>query len=470
MIQELELLKEYAKNHNINDLTSEDIVKLMTTPYIIEDIANAFNISVKEFNEIKKQKGVTNVILEDTIRNIEAILAYIDNQNIFISENIKKKIVDDFVKMFLINVPKKDFYIKKISEIDFTREKILSDIVNKNIDVEYRIKKLDNVISYIKEEIKILKEKEKNYFHNYNNQTLYKKLKEEKSNGKIFTKNDLTYDILFELAIIENIPDSLVADIFGLTINQLRYLRKKYNLSFKFKARMEKNPEIIMYGLEDNNMRNEEISNYQYQKIIENVIDNYHYKDVNNNKNDYDYDDEVTINIDGKDETYYVTFSNEKFSTNTKSSNRKHNGSHHNYKKENETKIGHGKRGEKIALEAEKIRLEKLGLYDVINDVELVAQIDEDTTFDGLGYDLISFNEFKERICIEVKTSYSKKDKPFFISKKELEILQGLKEEYNCQKLMIYYVLVDGNNVTIKTIEADDISTLNITPVLYKVG
>lgn len=469
MIQELELLREYAKNHNINDLTSEDIVKLMTTPYLIRDIADAFNISVKEFNEIRKQKGITNVILENTIRNIEAILAYIDDQNTFISENIKKKIINDFTKDYLIITPKKDFYIKTISEINFTREKILSDIVDKNIDVEYRIKKLDNVIPYIKEQIEILKEKEKKYFYNYNEQKLYKKLKEEKRNGKVFTKDDLTYDILFELAIIENIPDSLVADIYNLTINQLRYLRKKYNLSFKFKAKMEKNPEIIMYGLEDNNMRNEEISNYQYQKLIESVIDNYHYKDINNNKNNYDYDDEITINIDGKDETYYVTFSDEKFSTSTKSGSKKHHGTHHNHKKENETKISHGKFGEKIALEAEKKRLEKMGLYDVIKDVKLVAQIDEDITFDGLGYDLISFNEFKEPICIEVKTSYSKKDKAFFISKKELDILQGLKEEYNCQKCMIYYVLVDGVNITIKTIQANDLDDLDITPILYKV-
>lgn len=468
MIQELELLKEYAKNHNINDLTSEDIVKLMTTPYIIEDIANAFNISVKEFNEIRKQKGVTNIILEDTVRNIEAILAYINDQNILISENIQKKIVNDFTKDFLTSTPKKDFYIKKISEINFTREKILSDIVNKNIDVEYRINKLSNTIPYIKKRIEILKKEEKNYLLNYNDEKLYKKLSEEKKNGKIFKRDDLTPDILFELAIIENKADSLIGKIYNLTIRQVRYLRRKYNILRKPETKLKHHPEMIIYGLEETNIK---VSNCEYQKIAENVINSYNNKDKKDNITiNESSNDEIIINIDGKDETYYVTFSNEKFSTNTKSSNRKHNGSHHNYKKENETKISHGKRGEKIALEAEKIRLEKLGLYDVINDVELVAQIDEDTTFDGLGYDLISFNEFKERICIEVKTSYSKKDKPFFISKKELEILQGLKEEYNCQKLMIYYVIVDGNNVTIKTIEADDINALNITPVLYKVG
>lgn len=468
MIQELELLKDYASKHNINDLASEDIVKLMTTPYLIRDIADAFNISVEEFNEIRKQKGVTNVILEDTIRNIEAILAYINDQNILISENIQKKIVNDFTKDYLIITPKKDFYIKKISEIDFTREKILSDIVNKNIDVEYRINKLGDTIFYIKKRIKILKKEEKNYLLNHNDEKLYKKLSEEKKNGKIFKRDDLTRDILFELAIIENKADSLIADIYNLNKDQVRYLRKKYNILHKPDTKLKHHPEMIIYGLEETNIKG---SNYEYQKIAENVINSYNNKDKKNNITiNESSNDEITINIDGKDETYYINFSDEKFSTKTKSSNRKHNGSHHNYKNENETKINHGKRGEKLAFEAEKIRLEKLGLYDVINDVELVAQIDEDVTFDGLGYDLISFNEFKQRICIEVKTSYSKKDKPFFISKKELDILQGLKEEYNCQNCLIYYVLVDDNNVTIKTIEADDISTLGITPVLYKVG
>lgn len=346
MIQELEdtkLLKDYASKYTINDLTSEDIIKLMTTPYTVDEITSTFNISVEDFNEIRKKKGVTNIILEDTIRNVEAILAYIDDQHIFIGENIKKKIVNDLINNFLASTPKKNFYIQTISEISFTREKILRDIVNKNIDIDYRINKLHNTIPYIKEQIEILKKEEKNYLLDYNDQKLYKKLSEEKENGKVFKKEDLTRDILFELAVIENIPDSLVGDIYNLTKNQVRYLRTKYDLICKFETKLEYYPEMIIYGLEDNNMKSEILSNYQYEKIIKNIINKYYSKKTNNNIDNLN--NEITISVDGVDETYYINFSDEKYKTSTKSNSRKHNGAHHNYKKENETKISHGKRG-----------------------------------------------------------------------------------------------------------------------------
>ena len=35
---------------------------------------NAYNITPEEFNKIKKEKGISNIILENTIRNIEFIL------------------------------------------------------------------------------------------------------------------------------------------------------------------------------------------------------------------------------------------------------------------------------------------------------------------------------------------------------------------------------------------------------------
>ena len=269
MIQELEdtkLLKDYASKYTINDLTSEDIIKLMTTPYTVDEITSAFNISVEDFNEIRKKKGITNIILEDTIRNVEAILAYIDDQNILISKNIQKKIVNDFINDFLTGTPKKNFYIKKISEIDFNREKFLRDIVNKNIDVYYRINKLGNTISYIKKQIQILKKEEKNYLLNYNDQKLYKKLSEEKKNGKVFKRDDLTSDILFELAVIENIPDSLVGNIYNLTKSQVRYLRIKYGIACKFDTKVKKYPEIIIHMLDEKNIK---VSNCQYQELVD---------------------------------------------------------------------------------------------------------------------------------------------------------------------------------------------------------
>lgn len=63
---------------------------------------------------------------------------------------------------------------------------------------------------------------------------LYDKLRQEKENGKVFSKKDLTADIMYELAIVEGLTDSLIGDIFNLKISQVRYLRIKYGLNNKF--------------------------------------------------------------------------------------------------------------------------------------------------------------------------------------------------------------------------------------------
>ena len=166
-------------------------------------------------------------------------------------------------------------------------------------------------------------------------------------------------------------------------------------------------------------------------------------------------------------EIYNITFTTEKYHTNTTKSSRRSKGSHHNYIKENETKIAHGKVGEKIVLKAEQQKLKNLGFNDLINEVKIVAEVNDEITLDGLGYDIISYNELKERICIEVKTAYGTKDKPFFITQKEIDILEGLCKEYDCKYSVIYYVLIDGLNVKIKTITQSEFNKLKKEPYLY---
>lgn len=96
----------------------------------------------------------------------------------------------------------------------------------------------------------------------------------------------------------------------------------------------------------------------------------------------------------------------------------------------------------------------------------MIAQVDKDTTLDGMGYDLLSFNEQGEPIYIEVKTSYGKKDQPFFISQKEIDFLQ----QNNASHKFLYYVLIDQSEVTIKIISSQDLAKFHFTPVLYKIS
>ena len=325
-----------------------------------------------------------------------------------------------------------------------------------------------------------ISKKEKDYLLNHNNSKLYNELKEKKQNGKILSKNDLTYDILFELVIIENTPNSLIAVLFNMTVNEVKYLRKKNKLSNAHATRLKYYPETILYYAKRNNKDLSGMTWYQYKNEIDKEIIRLQTEKIkknnnNDNKiltNNIDIGDKITTDIEGEQTTFNIFYSNDKFNSETSDNNikRKSNGSRRNQKQESETKIKHGKIGEQIAKLAEINRLKKLGLGHLTKDVNLVAQLDEDITFDGLGYDLISFNDKGEKIVIEVKTCFGKKDRPFFITYKELEVIQGIKEEHDITECIILYLLIDKNNVTIKSITNEELNELKLKPFLYKIG
>lgn len=489
MINEEINLQTYANKYNFNELSGEDIIKLMNKPYMTNEIADAFNITIYEFNKIKKNKGVENIYLENAIRNIDTVIYFIDEKGKYFSNTIIKKVANELIDIFTMNIPNREYYRKKLKEIDFNREKIRTDIMEKGIDVEYRINELTDVTGYSETLISDLVKEEREFFFEYNHQKLYNELIKKQKNGQDFSKKDLTYDILFELEIVENIPDSLIGNIFNMSENQIKYLRAKNNLPNKFEAKLLVYPEALIYRIEDANQRDENMSNYEYDKLhfdimamalnknkeelilkAENIVNPNNVEPKNVIKENEVIHD-ITIKVEGKDITYHVKFSNETFSPTSKTnSKRKSKGSRHNYNQENKTKILHGKVGEKLVFNAEKLRLKDLGLDYLIDKVKLVAQVDEDITFDGLGYDLISFNEKKEPICIEVKTTYGTKDRPFFVSQKEIDVIEGLIEEHDCKDCLIYYLLIDNYNVTIKTIDNIAFKDLKKAPILYKIG
>ena len=88
-----------------------------------------------------------------------------------------------------------------------------------------------------------------------------------------------------------------------------------------------------------------------------------------------------------------------------------------------------GNRGEEIAVEIEKRRLRDLGREDLIDRIIPVGQ-----KKDGLGYDVRSIDVDADNrthdIYIEVKATIGGIDKPFDISKRELDVSRRLKEYY----------------------------------------
>lgn len=363
-----EWLEEYAKNNNIYDLSSEDILKLFEKSYIIKSIESAFNITSEELSKIRKEKEITNMHLEKSIRDICTILYYFDQKEEALSDKIRSKIIKLLIISKSSTRMKAEFYKKELLKFDFSKEKIKKEIEKRNIDVEYRLKKMSTVIEYLE---KLINE--------------YKKIEES---GTEFPKD--------------------IIDVFFMDNN-------------------------------DYDENSDEIS--------------------------------ITIPINGKKEKYNVTISEEKYFINSKNNqHRENNGSHNNQKKSNDNKILNGKRGEKIVLEIERHKLRTKGMIELADKVKLVAQVNEDITLDGIGYDLISYNELGEKICIEVKTSKGEKDKPFFISKKEIEVMEKLSSKHKCKHSLIYYVLNKGDgNITIKKIDYNDFKNYQLEPILYKV-
>lgn len=90
-----------------------------------------------------------------------------------------------------------------------------------------------------------------------------------------------------------------------------------------------------------------------------------------------------------------------------------------------------GLAGEAFVVQFEHWRLLGLGQHRLADKVEHVSQ----SKGDGLGYDVLSFeSDGKERL-IEVKTTTFGQDTPFFVSRGELALSQGAKDQFHLYRL-----------------------------------
>ena len=90
-----------------------------------------------------------------------------------------------------------------------------------------------------------------------------------------------------------------------------------------------------------------------------------------------------------------------------------------------------GLAGESFVMQFEHWRLIGLGQHKLADKVEHVSQ----SKGDGLGYDVLSFeSDGKERL-IEVKTTTFGRDTPFFLTRGELALSQGAKDQFHLYRL-----------------------------------
>lgn len=90
-----------------------------------------------------------------------------------------------------------------------------------------------------------------------------------------------------------------------------------------------------------------------------------------------------------------------------------------------------GMAGEKFIVQFEHWRLNQLGQGRLADRVDHVSH----TRGDGLGYDVLSFDADGRERFIEVKTTSFGRDTPFFVSRGELALSHGAKDQFHLYRL-----------------------------------
>lgn len=117
-----------------------------------------------------------------------------------------------------------------------------------------------------------------------------------------------------------------------------------------------------------------------------------------------------------------------------------------------------GDLGELLVLQHEQEKLKALG-------INKEPEHKSKSEGDGLGYDILSYNEQAKEIFIEVKTTVRNYDAPFFITRNEL-----VRSKQDGDKFFLYrlYDFDDTNSKAKYYKRQGDLSELCVNPVLYR--
>lgn len=114
--------------------------------------------------------------------------------------------------------------------------------------------------------------------------------------------------------------------------------------------------------------------------------------------------------------------------------------------------------GEKLVLEFEHRRLWQAGKRDLANRIQHVSQ----TEGDGLGFDILSYeNDGRERL-VEVKTTRFGESTPFFASKNEVDVSAMRDKEYQLYRLFKF-----GEQPKLYILPGSLRSTCSLDPVQF---
>lgn len=461
-LEELSNLKEYAKTKKFDELNSEEILKIMYYPHIISEICEVFNISESKFNQIRKKLNINNIFVSNTYRDIICLLYYANYKYPTLQKEKMNNFLKDYINIRFVSVANKQSYIKRLNNIDWFSLDLKNIIKENNIDLNYRYNNLEYEITAINYLAKQEKEERLNDFINaskdFYNTRVYTKLKNLKENGQCFSKDDLTYDLLYQLSIVENTPDNLIGGLFDLTKDQVKNIRIKNDLQNVFAKKIINHPEFSRYNYKQKGV---DYSTFSDKELVQDIYNYYlkpmaplkkwrldvidHY--LEEKMKEYDSLEKIceSVNmLNSENEEYKVETKVLKHKGHNNKGKRKNNknGKRINQKKSNENKIDAGTLGEEIIYKDEIKKLKSLGLDHLINNVKWITQTeDKNITLDGLGYDIISFNEKEEKIYIEIKCSTTNNSDElitFNLSDKEVKFMNGELDEIDKNHCFIY--------------------------------
>lgn len=125
----------------------------------------------------------------------------------------------------------------------------------------------------------------------------------------------------------------------------------------------------------------------------------------------------------------------------------------------NKNKKTRGTLGEILVFNDEVDRLAEKGIK---KDVEHVAL----TQGDGLGYDILSYNDLGEEIYIEVKTTTSDKVDGFYLTPKEIKVCKDNKDNYRLFR--VYNLNTTNGTYSVEVYDGNELLTLfDFEPVSF---
>ena len=131
------------------NFNSEDLMKLIAKNDSIEKIANTFDISEKKLNDILKNNNISNIHLEQIYRNLISILYYTNYKYPELNERKLKNLINLYIKNSTNSLSSQDYYMKKLRSLNWLTIDYRKCIIEKNIDLNYRLTNNYNILKDI---------------------------------------------------------------------------------------------------------------------------------------------------------------------------------------------------------------------------------------------------------------------------------------------------------------------------------